>query len=492
MTILIVVENPREWALRIPNVHVVAARDYLNSEEFTTLRTAKVFNLCRSYRYQSLGYYVSLLAEARGHKPQPDMTTLLDLRSQSIVRDISEDLDQLIQKSLASLQSKEFVLSIYFGKNLAKQHQRLSLNLYNLFPVPLLRARFVHHRKWQLQTIGPIAADDIPDSHHDFVIEAATQHFTRSPSRVRRRALAQYDMAILHDPNEEMPPSDERALKRFAKAAERAGFDVEFITRDDYGRLAEFDALFIRATTAVNHHTYRFARRAAAEGLAVIDDPESILRCTNKVYLYEALRRHHIPTPRSHVVSRGNLKRTVQELGLPAVIKQPDSAFSQGVVLAESPQAFMTQARNMLTRSELIIAQEYMPTPYDWRVGIYDNRALYVCRYYMAGKHWQIVQRDAHGGRPREGRAETISVDEAPKRVVNTALRAARLIGDGLYGVDLKVVGRSCYVIEVNDNPSIDAGVEDAVLGNALYDEIMRGLKRRVEELKGAFTIKLP
>ena len=60
---------------------------------------------------------------------------------------------------------------------------------------------------------------------------------------------------------------------------------------------AEFDALFIRETTLVNHHTYRFARRAASEGLVVIDDPESILKCTNKVFLAELLSRHKMPMP---------------------------------------------------------------------------------------------------------------------------------------------------------------------------------------------------
>jgi glutathione synthase/RimK-type ligase-like ATP-grasp enzyme len=60
--------------------------------------------------------------------------------------------------------------------------------------------------------------------------------------------------------------------------------EPELIEKEDYGRLAEFDALFIRETTGVNHHTYRFARRAEAEGLVVVDDPQSILKCTNKVY----------------------------------------------------------------------------------------------------------------------------------------------------------------------------------------------------------------
>jgi hypothetical protein len=65
MATLIVTDNPAYWQLG-SEAEVIPARDYLTGERFTTLRRAKVFNLCRSYGYQSLGYYVSLLAEARG------------------------------------------------------------------------------------------------------------------------------------------------------------------------------------------------------------------------------------------------------------------------------------------------------------------------------------------------------------------------------------------------------------------------------------------
>ena len=51
---------------------------------------------------------------------------------------------------------------------------------------------------------------------------------------------------------------------------------------------------------------------------------------------------------------------------------------------------------------------------------------------------------------------------------MKTALRAANLLGDGLYGVDLKQTDDGCYVIEVNDNPNIDAGNEDALLNGAM------------------------
>jgi glutathione synthase/RimK-type ligase-like ATP-grasp enzyme len=55
-------------------------------------------------------------------------------------------------------------------------------------------------------------------------------------------------------------------------------------------------------------------------------------------------------------------------------------------------------------------------------------------------------------------------------------------MGDGFYGVDLKQTpGGDVMVIEVNDNPSIEAGIEDEVLGDRLYDVVMQEFLRRLE-----------
>mgnify|MGYP002623531156 CR=1 FL=1 len=101
---------------------------------------------------------------------------------------------------------------------------------------------------------------------------------------------------------------------------------AELITRDDYARLPEFDALFIRDTTFVDQYTYRFSRRAAGEGLVVIDDPQSIVRCTNKVYLAELLARHKVPIPKTIVAHAENASRLGEQLGFPCVLKKPDSS----------------------------------------------------------------------------------------------------------------------------------------------------------------------
>ncbi len=303
------VHNPENWEFRAPGVRVVSAREYLTDPDYAQVRGARVFNLCRSYRYLSLGYYVSLLAEARGHRPLPTINTVRDLRMQAVVQIAAEDLDDLVQQVLTPLKSDRFTLSIYFGRNMAKRYARLCTRLFNLFPAPLLRAQFVRREKWELQSLYTIASGDVPQNHRGFVEEAATEYFARpSTGRARRRSF-EHELAILVNPEDTNPPSDAKALRSFARAAEAQGMKPTFVTRDDYGRLAQFDALFIRDTTYVNHYTYRFASRAAAEGLVVIDDPLSIIRCTNKVFLAELLSRHRVRTPRTTIVHDGNLEQ---------------------------------------------------------------------------------------------------------------------------------------------------------------------------------------
>jgi len=481
----IVVNDPKDWTFQIPGVDVVDARNYLTRSEYFEPRSAKLFNFCRSFRYQSIGYYVSLLAEARGHRPQPSANAIRDIKSPAIVRQVSQELDQLIQRSLSRLQSSQYTLSVYFGRNVAKSYDRLSLHLFNLFQSPLLKAQFAKDREghWLLRSVSTIALSEVPSSHREFLEEVAAQHFAGRGGRVRRRTPLRHDLAILHNPDDPEPPSDRQAIKRFVKAAESVGIRAELVTRDDYARLAEFDALFIRDTTSVNHYTYRFSSRAASMGLEVIDDPTSIVRCTNKVYLAELLSRHKIATPRTLVVHRDNADVVEAELGLPCVLKKPDSAFSVGVTKARTPEELQTNLKALLEESDLIVAQEFLPTTFDWRIGVIDQKPLYACKYHMAPNHWQIVRRDSNGG-GRYGKVETIPVELAPRKAVRVALKAANLIGSGLYGVDVKQSNNEFYVIEVNDNPTIESGEEDSILRDELYRRIMTVFQQRIESRK--------
>jgi glutathione synthase/RimK-type ligase-like ATP-grasp enzyme len=484
----VVVENVKRWPFHIEGVEVVSAKSYLVEPRFSDLRRAAVFNLCRSYGYQTVGYYVSLLAAARGHRPLPSVGTLQSLGENVLVKIVSDELEELIERSLERLKSDEFRLSIYFGRNVAQRYDRLSRALYNEFPAPLLTARFAKVRNgdpeghWRLLSVRPLGTSEIPDAHRDFVLEQARSYFER-PSRVREPRSFRYELAILWREDDESAPSDERAIRRFVRAFEAQGIDAEVVGPEDYARIAEFDALFIRETTSVEHHTYRFSRRALREGLVVMDHPDVIIRCANKVYQAELFERHDIPCPRTLVVHEGNLDEVAGAVGLPCVLKRPDGAFSQGVTKVETEEALRALGPGLFKESELIVAQEWMPSDFDWRVGLLDRKPLWVCKYHMAPGHWQIVRKV--GPRTRYGRVEPIALEDAPPNILELAVKAAARIGDGLFGVDIKEVGKRAFVMEVNDNPNVDAGLEDALVKDGLYDAVARWFRERLDARGG-------
>lgn len=480
---VIVVERPERWPFQIPGVEVVGAREYLTADRWARLSRVSVLNFCRSYAKNTTGYYVSLVALARGHRPLPSVTTLHGLHVDSVVRSASEDLHDRIQTSLRPLKSERFDLSVYFGRNLARRYERLAADIFRHFPVPFVRARFERGADgvWVLANLRPVPASEVPDEHAPFVIEAAERFFRRSPSEEPARKEYRYDLAILWSEDDPQAPSDAAAIRRFVRAAERVGIRAETIEPDDFALLELYDALFIRETTHIGHHTHRFSLRAQAAGLVVIDDPESIVRCTNKVYQTELFRRHGIPMPGTMVVHDGNRDTVVSRVGLPCVLKDPAGAFSIGTVKATTEAELDTVLTGLLKESELVIAQAWTPTTFDWRVGVLGGEALYASRYHMARGHWQIVRAEAQGS-ARYGRVEAVALEAVPERVVETAVAVARLIGDGLYGVDLKELDNGSVVVtEVNDNPNVEAGCEDGVLGDSLYDAVMQHFVSKLE-----------
>src|SRR5690606_8066393 len=144
-------------------------------------------------------------------------------------------------------------------------------------------------------------------------------------------------------------------------------------------RLAESAALSIRETTSIDTHTSRFARRAVQEGMPVIDDPVSMIRCTNKIYLHELLTSHGIAVPPTVILAGlPDLNRAASELGFPMVLKVPDSSFSRGVKKVDDAAALAALAREWFEDTDLLLAQAFMPTTFDWRVGVLGGKPIFV------------------------------------------------------------------------------------------------------------------
>ncbi len=482
---VILVDQPKD----LPNAEtphkVITTSEYLARPRLFDMGRAKLVNLARSYAYQSKGYYASLLAEARGHRVVPTVETMLELREAKLYEHALPELEDELNRCArrADLQPDgELKLLICFGIARDERFEPFGRLLFDWFRCPALEV-IVEPGAWlSIERIRPRNINRLANGEGEFLRESLHQHTRRDWRNPKTRTVAKYDLAVLYDPNEKMPPSSPASIKHLARIAEKLSVDIEPITKRQLAELAEYDGLLIRETTSIDNHTYRFARRAWQEGMPVIDDPISMIRCTNKVFLMELLGSNQVPTPPTMMLQEGgDLAKAMDELGLPMVVKIPDGSFSRGVHKVNTPEELRRIADELFEETDLVLAQKFLPTEFDWRVGVLAGEPLFVCQYRMARGHWQVVKYRADGS-SHEGGFRAFEIAQAPPEVIDIAVRAARPIGDGFYGVDLKQTDRGIVVMEVNDNPNLEHGIEDQVGKDEIWTKLLKWFTERFEQ----------
>lgn len=274
--------------------------------------------------------------------------------------------------------------------------------------------------------------------------------------------------------------SDEmNSLMRLIQVARKLGHRADFLFRPDMYKIPEYDAIYIRALTDPLNSAYVASRTAELNGIRVIDDPTSIRICCDKVNMYRHLMNRNIAIPETFVIDENDVNvrlatEVIGKLGSPVVIKAPNSSFSMYVEKAARPEEFVTVAKRFLRRADRVIAQRFIQSSFDWRVGVMGGEPLYVCQYVIPKKRWKILTYTPDG-KTVYGAVKGVPLEEAPQPLLELAVKAANAVGKGLYGVDLKQTKDDYVVIEVNDNPTINAGDEDQVNGE-LYERLIRFL----------------
>lgn len=255
--LLIVTDQTSDWQQYFPSEQVVNVAQYLDSEWQHNQRSVQVVNLCRDYSYMSSGYYCSLMAGARGHRVIPTVTAINDITQPLLISSGFLRLHRLPKDQ------DEIACKIYFGRTEQKGLEKLARRLFEQFMVPVIELKMTRNQhNWQIDSVQPFPFQDLEEQEENFFIESLEMFSNKVWRKPKQEKKYRYDIAMLVDDEEKMPPSDPSALKRFKRAAARLGMNLETISRDEISRLGEFDGLFIRATTNISNYTYRFAKTA--------------------------------------------------------------------------------------------------------------------------------------------------------------------------------------------------------------------------------------
>ena len=401
---VILVDQARDFPNADTPHKVITTDDYLARPKlFAGLGRAKIVNLSRSYNYQSKGYYASLLAEARGHRVIPTVETMLDLRELKLYEQSLPELQEALTAAAIKARATEdttFDLLFCFGFAQDPRFEAFGRLLFDWYRCPAIEVTITPGKRWKIDRLRARPLARLGPEETEFFRLSLHRHTQRDWRNPRGRPIARYSLAVLHDPQEALPPSSVETLRYFQRIAEKQSVAVELITRRQLAELAEFDGLFIRATTSIDNFTYRFAQRARTEGMPVIDDPRAMIRCTNKVYLHELLEAHGVPVPPTVMLADDDdLIKAERLLGWPMVVKIPDGSFSRGVHKVETGEALKKLSDELFEDTDLLLAQKFMPTKFDWRVGVLDGEPLFVCQYQMARGHWQIIKHGPNGAR---------------------------------------------------------------------------------------------
>lgn len=182
-----------------------------------------------------------------------------------------------------------------------------------------------------------------------------------------------------------------------------------------------------------------------AKGIPVVNSFNSTLTCGNKLFVTLALMKAGVPTPKTYVAftTKGGLK-ALEQLGYPAMLKPVVGSWGRMVAPlkdADSAKALFEDREYMYPIYQVLYIQEMVKRPpRDIRCFVVGDEAIAAIYRYAPLGEWRT-------NTARGGRAENCPITS---EIEELALKAAKAIGDGVYGVDMMESGNGLVVHEVN------------------------------------------
>ena len=219
--------------------------------------------------------------------------------------------------------------------------------------------------------------------------------------------------------------------------------------------LVGFDAVIPRIGASITFYGTAVLRQFEMMGVYPLNESVAISRSRDKLRSLQLLARKGIGLP---VTGFAHSPDDVQDMldmvgGAPAVIKLLEGTQGIGVVLAETRKAAESVIEAFMGLKANILIQEFIR-----EAGGADIRCLVVGDRVVAAMKRQGKEGEFRSNLHRGGTASLVRLTPEER---STAVRAAKIMGLNMSGVDILRSNHGPVVMEVNSSPGLE-GIEAA------------------------------
>ncbi|WLD57374.1 30S ribosomal protein S6--L-glutamate ligase [Salinispirillum sp. LH 10-3-1] len=287
------------------------------------------------------------------------------------------------------------------------------------------------------------------------------------------------------------------STRRLVEAAEKRGHEVRVIDalrcymnitshnpeiHYKGEKLDGFDAVIPRIGASITFYGTAVLRQFEMMSVYPLNESVAISRSRDKLRSLQLLSRRGIGLP---VTSFAHSPDDIEDLlsivgGAPAVIKLLEGTQGVGVVLAETNQAAESVIQAFMGLKQHILVQEF----------IKEAKGADIRAFVVGGKVVAAMKRQAKEGEFRSNlhRGGTAALCRITPEERATAIRAAKVMGLNVCGVDLLRSNHGSVVMEVNSSPGLE-GIEKASgkdVADLIIDFIEKNAKPNRTQTKGS------
>jgi ribosomal protein S6--L-glutamate ligase len=217
--------------------------------------------------------------------------------------------------------------------------------------------------------------------------------------------------------------------------------------------LSAYDAVLPRIGTSITYYGTAVVRQFQQMDVFCANPAHGIVNSRDKLRSLQILSRHHIGIPMTTFVKdKKDVIPAIERVGgAPVVIKLIEGTQGIGVLLAESRKAAESIIELLQSQKQNVLVQKFVAESKgkDIRAFVVGDRVVAAMRRVAQGQEFRS---NVHRG----GVAERVELDD---QYVETAVRAAQILGLRVAGVDMLEGKDGPQIMEVNSSPGLE-GIE--------------------------------